>query len=162
MTGDVTSRPARRPQDDQFFLTVYDSTRRPELTRLGWPEAEIDGFILMQFEAQSRHYATAFPDADHRLVLAGGRPAGRLIVDRPGTELLIVDIALLPAFRGMGAAGTLVRALGREADAARLPVRCHVALGNQAHGFWVHMGFQDRRIEGGHVAMERPGSAATP
>ena len=126
---------------------------------LGWPEAEIEAFMAMQFEAQSRHFATAFPDADHRVVLAGGQPAGRLVVDRPGTELLIVDIALLPAFRGRGTAGTLVEALGQEADASYLRVRCHVALGNEAHGFWVHMGFKDRRIEGGYVAMERPGPA---
>ena len=111
----VRTRPVRRPHDDEFIRAVYDTTRRPELGTLGWPEAEIDGFIDMQFEAQSRHFATAFPDADHRVVLVGDEPAGRLIVDRPETEILMVDIALLPAFQGMGAGGTVVGALCREA-----------------------------------------------
>ena len=160
MTGDVRTRPARRPEDDDFFLAVYDTTRRPEMTVVGWPEAEVGAFIRMQFEAQTRHFATVFPDADHRVVTVDGEPVGRLIVDRPGTEILIVDIALLPTRRRMGAGGALVRALCREADTAHLPMRCHVALGNEAHGFWVHMGFADRRIDGGHVAMERPAASS--
>ena len=123
---------------------------------LGWSEAQTDAFIAVQFDAQSRHYAMVFPDAAHLVVLVGGEPAGRLIVDRPGGEIRIVDIALLPRHRGVGVGGALVRQLGEEADAKQLPLRCHVAMDNDARRFWERLGFEERGIDGLHVAMERP------
>jgi hypothetical protein len=53
MHGDVSTRPERLPDDGDFLLSVYASTR-PELTGLGWPENQQDAFIRMQFDAQTQ------------------------------------------------------------------------------------------------------------
>jgi ribosomal protein S18 acetylase RimI-like enzyme len=151
----VRTRPVELPGDGAFLLSVYDTTRRAEQSLMGWSDMEMDVFISMQFEAQTRHYATAFPDASSLVVLVGDVPAGRLIVDRSAERILIVDITLLPGFRRTGVGGQLVRPLLEEADAAGLPVRLHVAHDNAARDFWEHLGFVAQGLDGLSVAMER-------
>ncbi len=156
MTSAVSTRPVAPVDDRAFLLALYDATRRSEFSLLGWPDEQLDAFIALQFEAQSRHYATTFPDASHLLVLVGDEAAGRLIVDRPESEIRIVDIALLPHQRGVGVGGVVVRRLCDEADSRQLPLRCHVVADNDARRFWEHLGFVEQGIDGLHVAMERP------
>jgi GNAT superfamily N-acetyltransferase len=154
MPGEVSARPERLPEDGEFLLSLYASTRRPELTGLGWSAAQEDAFIRMQFDAQDRHYRGSFPDAGYSVICVGGERAGRLIVNRARGEILIVDIALLPQFRGAGVGGGLVRRLIDEADAGRLPLRCHVARGNDARRFWERAGFVAQDEDATYVAME--------
>lgn len=155
MRGEVSARPERLPEDGDFLLTLYASTRRPELTGLGWSAAREDAFIRMQFDAQTRHYRGSFPDAWHSVICVAGERAGRLIVNRSDGEIRIVDIALLPEFRGAGVGGLLVRRLLDEADAGRLPVRCRVLQGSDALRFWQRAGFIAQDGDGVYLAMER-------
>ena len=155
MCGEVSVRPERLPEDGDFLLSLYASTRRPELTGLGWSAAQQDAFIRMQFDAQTRHYRGCFPDARYSVICVGGERAGRMIVRRSDDEILIVDIALLPEFRGAGTGGALVRCLLAEADTGRLPVRCRVLQGNDARRFWERAGFVAQDGDGVYVAMER-------
>jgi ribosomal protein S18 acetylase RimI-like enzyme len=155
MPGEVRTRAVELPDDAAFLLSVYDTTRRAEVSLMGWSEMEMGVFIAMQFDAQSRHYATVFPDASSLVVLVGEVPAGRLIVDRTEERILIVDITLLPRFRGSGVGRELIRPLLEEADASGLPVRLHVAHDNDARAFWEHLGFVAQGLDGLYVAMER-------
>ncbi len=156
MPGDVTTHAVSLPEDGEFLLSVYEAFRRPELSMLGWSDSELSAFIRMQFDAQTLHFTRVFPDADNLLVLVDDEPAGRLMVDRSDTQIRIVDIALLPDLRGVGVGGQLVRLLSAEADILGLPMTCHVAQDNVARGFWEHLGFEARGLDGLHVAMERP------
>jgi GNAT superfamily N-acetyltransferase len=157
VSREISTRAARTAEDDDFMRTVYASTRRPELAALGWSAPEQDAFIRMQFEAQTRQYRTAFPDASHSIVCVDGKPAGRLIVHR-SDEIRIVDIALLPEFRGLGVGGELVSRLLTEADATALPVRLHVLADSEARRFWERAGFATREADndGVYLSMERP------
>jgi GNAT superfamily N-acetyltransferase len=154
----ISTRPERPGDDDDFVRAVYASTRQPELAVLRWPAAEQVAFVRMQFEAQARHYRTAFPDASHSIVCVDGRPAGRLIVHRSDDEIRIVDIALLPEFRRAGVGRELISRLLTEADATALPVRLHVLAGSEARRFWEQAGFAARGTDddGVYLSMERP------
>lgn len=154
MSAAVTIRPEVMPGDERLLLEIYDATRRPELRVLGWSDQEMAAFIRMQFDAQSRHYRTWYPQAAFSVILADGEPAGRLVVDRSAADLLIVDLAVLPRFRRAGIGGCVVRRLLDEAEATRRSVRCQVELGNPARAFWEHLGFTARGINGAHVTME--------
>jgi ribosomal protein S18 acetylase RimI-like enzyme len=155
MSSQLSARPVRQPDDGDFLLALYSSTRRPELVGLGWSEAEEDAFVRMQFDAQRRQYRGSFPDAQYSVICLDGEPAGRLIVNRSDTEILIVDIAILPQFRRAGIGRQIVRGLMDEADASRLPMRCHVLRGNHARHFWEQYGFVVQDGGGVYVAMER-------
>jgi GNAT superfamily N-acetyltransferase len=155
MHGEVSICPERLAGDGDFLLSLYASTRRPDLAGLGWSEKEQDDFIRMQFDAQTRHYRESFPDATYSVVCVAGERAGRLIVNRADNAIVIVDITLAPKFRRIGIGGSLVRRLLDEADTDRLRVRCHVLKNSDARRFWERAGFVARAEDGVYVAMER-------
>jgi ribosomal protein S18 acetylase RimI-like enzyme len=91
-----------------------------------------------------------------------GEPAGRLIVNQADDQILIIDIALLPEFRRTGIGSALVRGLLEQADAGRLPVRCHVLHDSTARRFWERAGFTAQGSDGVYLAMERAPQARLP
>lgn len=109
MTGRRTEEVALRPATDddrEFLLAVYAASRKEELDQVEWPPGQREWFVRMQFDAQDQEYRRLNPHAAFDVIEVGGRPAGRLYVDRGADDALrIVDIALLPEFRARGSAG---------------------------------------------------------
>lgn len=128
-------------QDNAFLRSVYASTRADELAPLGWAQSQVDAFLDMQFEAQRQDYWKNYDTARFCIVSVDGVDAGRLYVERRATEMSIVDIALLPPFRGRGVGGELLARLLVEADAACLPLRIHVEFNNPAQRLYLRCGF---------------------
>ncbi len=137
----ATLRPAT-PADEPFEFVVYASTRAEELAVTGWDESQKHAFLSMQFRAQSVHYATHFPDATRDVIVVDGKLAGRLIVERAADHILIVDVALVPEFRGQGVGGSYVRLVQKEAASAALPVVIHVEKNNPALRLYNRLGFR--------------------
>jgi GNAT superfamily N-acetyltransferase len=129
-------------EDEIFLYELYASTRRTEMALLPWPPEAKRGFLRMQFEAQTRHYRSAYPGASHSIVLTEESLAGRLYVDRRQSEILIVDFTLLPEFQGRGIGRALVSELQSEAAAAGRILSGHVGKWSPAGVFWRHMGFE--------------------
>ena len=117
-TAEVTLRPVT-DEDRELLLAVYAASRaggaRPG--RVGTGAAR--GFLRMQFAAQDHEYRRAQPRRLLRRDRGRRPPAGRLYVDRRPGDLRIVDIALLPEFRGRG----IGAGADRRAPAARPPRR---------------------------------------
>ena len=158
----VTLRPIR-PGDEAFLLRVYASTRLDELAPLGWSADQVTAFLTQQFTAQHTHYHTHYPDADFQLILLDGQPIGRLYVARLDEELLIIDIALLPAYRNAGIGSRLLEDLLAEAAAAGKPARIHVEKFNPALRLYQRLGFSPIADHGVYWFMERsPRGAASP
>jgi ribosomal protein S18 acetylase RimI-like enzyme len=149
----LTLRPVA-PEDGPFLFAVYASTRQEELAPLPWSEEQKGAFLRMQYEAQRRFYWESFPAADFHIVLRGGRPAGRLYVDRRPDEIRLLDIALLPEHRGAGFGTQLLRELFAEAAAAGKPLRIHVERFNPALRLYTRLGFRQLADEGIYLLME--------
>ena len=132
---------AASPDDDEFMLAVYASTRAEELALVAWSAEQKDAFLRMQFDAQRHHYRLHYPAAEYSVILHDGAPAGRLIVDRSGDLLAVIDIALLPAYRGLGIGTRLLRALQDEAARADKAVRLRVEFFNPARRLYERLGF---------------------
>ena len=90
------------------------------------------------------------------MIVSGGEDAGRLYVARWEDEIRIVDIALLPEFRGRGLGGELLRELKAEADAAGKPLSIHVEANNPARPWYERLGFRAEGEFGVYVLMRRP------
>ena len=88
---------------------------------------------------------------------------GRLYLRRSHRELRIVDIALLPEFRGRGIGSRLLTAVLREAQSDDIPVRIHVENFNPAMKLYKRLGFR-RESEDGvyHLMHWVPSTGATP
>ena len=136
----VTLRPART-EDDEFLCAVYASSREQEMAQVPWSAEQREAFIRFQFAAQQQHYQTEYPDAEHRIVLVNGQPAGRLYVDRRANEIRIMDITLLTALRGQGVGSRLIGELMEEARQARKRLTIYVESFNRSRRLFERLGF---------------------
>jgi len=154
-------------EDRGFFLRVYAGTRAEELARTGWDEPACASFVTMQFEAQDRHYRAHFPDAECSVIELAVRgepvPVGRLWVDRREGSIHVLDIALLPEFRGQGLGTTSLRRLTAEAAARQVPLTVTVEFFNPARHWYERLGFVPEGEHGMHVQMSwiAPGTVDT-
>ena len=146
-------RPAR-DADAPFLRSVYASTREEELAPVPWTEEQKDAFVAMQFAAQAAHYAQHYTGMTADVILVDGEPAGRLLVARWPEEIRIVDITLLPAFRGRGAGSELLAELMDEATKAGKRLSIHVERNNRALGLYERLGFEPVGETGIYLRME--------
>lgn len=153
MTTTVSLRPIV-PDDEPVLYRIYASTRQDELKQVPWDDAQKEAFLRQQFTAQHTYYSQHFSEATFDVVLVGEEPAGRLYVDRRDDEFRIVDIALLPEFRGRGIGSELLRDLFEQAAAANKPVRIHVETYSPARDLYERLGFRKVGQTGAHVLME--------
>jgi len=156
----VTLRPIT-DADLPFLFAVYASTRVEELAQVPWTDEQKAMFLRQQFEAQHAWWQEHYTGARWDLVLVDGVPAGRLYVDVWEREIRIVDIALVPEYRGGGIGTMLLKRIFAEGDAAGKPVSIHVEVFNPARRLYDRLGFVQKGTHGDvYVLMERPSSAA--
>lgn len=105
----------------------------------------------MQFRAQRMQYSASYPSASREIVVLDGVAVGNLVVDRSSSEVRLVDVGLLPEFRGHGIGSALVS----ELIASGLPVSLHVAKGNPAQRLYARLGFEVVGDDGVYVGMRR-------
>src|SRR5690349_13416768 len=96
--------------DQDFQYRLYASTRADEMALVQWTDEQKEAFLHMQFRAQTTHYQAHYPQAAYQIIQReDGTAIGRLIVNRSSDAMLIIDIALLPAYRGMGIGTAILR-----------------------------------------------------
>lgn len=145
------------PADREFLRVLYRSLREEELARL--PAQWVEPFLNQQFDAQMHHYTTYYDTSRYAIIERDGQPIGRLFVDRWPSELRVVDIGLLPAFRGQGIGTVLFTQLLDEADRDGLVVSIHVERNNPAKRLYERLGFIAREVDNEvYLLMERAAS----
>lgn len=149
----ITLRPVE-PDDDEFLCRVYGSTREPELALLDWDEAQKRAFVRMQYEAQDRYYREHYRGMSYDVILVDGELAGRLWVARSPAEIRVMDIALLPGFRGRGIGTGLLGGLQAEAAEAGKALSIHVEQDNPARRLYERLGFRPVAEQGLYTLME--------
>jgi len=141
-------------EDREFLVDLYGSTRAEELSQVVWPEGTREAFIRMQFEAQDADYRRNNPAGSFDVIEVDGVRAGRLYVDRRPGDIRIVDISLLPEFRGVGVGGGLITALIEEAVESGRSVSIHVEIHNPAATLYERLGFVTVAEQGLYRRME--------
>lgn len=152
-TAAVVLRPST-DADRDFLVRVYGSTRADELAQVPWTPDQRDAFVLMQFLAQDRDYRGRNPHGSFDVIEVGGKPAGRLVVDRQAAEIRIVDISLLPELRGAGVGGRLIAGLINEASATGRVLSLHVGVRERAAALYGRLGFAVVAEQGVRRRME--------
>ena len=131
-------------QGDLAWLpSLYASTRELELQAVPWPAAAKQTFLAQQFTAQHQHYLAQYPQAQYLAIEYDGEAAGRYYIDESGTDDLLVDISLFPAWRGKGIGGALIqRQQGSSAQRGR-GLTLHVMAHNiAAQRLYARLGFE--------------------
>jgi ribosomal protein S18 acetylase RimI-like enzyme len=130
------------PADEALLLTIYASTRAEEMEMVpDWTAEQKTTFLTQQFQAQHQYYQQMYKNKQFGILLYNGQPAGRLYLDHRADEVRIVDIALLPDFRGRGLGESTLRGIMNEATAAEKRVTIHVERQNRARHLYDRLGF---------------------
>lgn len=103
---------------------------------------------------QHTFYQEHYPGAELLVILAGTTPIGRLYLARWDEEHRLMDIALLPEFRGRGIGGALMQGVLDEAARAGKPVRLHVEKFNPVRDYYLRIGFEVIEDRGVYDFME--------
>jgi len=147
-----------RGDDQEFLLSVYESTRSEELGQVDWPAGQKDAFLRWQFDLQRREYDARFPDADYLIILIDEKAGGRIWIGTDEKQIRLLDIALLPEFQNRGAGTRLLQLLIEEAKRTNKPLRHMVlVLNNNAHRFYERLGFVVIEDLGAYKHMEWKG-----
>lgn len=155
----ITLRPIT-DDDREFLFQLYASTRAVEKALAGWGDGQWEGFLRMQFNLQHSQYMRNYLHSSFDVVMIADAPVGRLYVDRTPEEIRIVDICLLPEYRGRGIGEGLMKDILREGDGKGIPVSLHVESNNPALALYRRLGFQEERPAEVYCFMKRrPGQA---
>lgn len=154
-------RPAT-PADQAFLRAVYASTRADELALLGhWSEDALQAFVELQQQAQNSGYHQQYPQAELSIIVSDGQAVGRLWLARLASELRLLDLSLLPPWRGQGLGGQCLRHLQAQASRLGQGLSLHVEINNRALRLYQALDFEIQGQQGLHLHMLwRP--AATP
>ena len=152
LAGRVILREAAK-SDEPFLISVYRTTREEELAMVPWSEEQRAAFVTMQYTAQAHHYQQNYPESRQSVIYLDDQPAGRLYLNRGAEEMRILDITVVPEFRGRGVGDYLIAELQREARAVGKPLTIHVESFNPSMRFFEKRAFTPIGQQGVHVLM---------
>jgi ribosomal protein S18 acetylase RimI-like enzyme len=127
--------------DDDFLCRVYASTRTDEMALVDWSDEQKEAFLQMQSDAQRAHYRTHYPKAEYFIIQHNRIDMGRFMVERSKDPIILMDIALLPEYRGLGIGTTLIKDLMTEAADKGWALTLHVEFFNPALALYTRLGF---------------------
>lgn len=141
--------------DRAFLHTVFVGMREKEFAQAGWHAEVTQTLLANQFEMQEAYYRRHCSRARFDVVLRGTTSIGRLYHDWSGVEVRVIDIALLPEYRGAGVGTCLMHALVAEAAHCAMPMQLHVEFDNPVRPLYRRLGFEQIGENGPYALMRR-------
>lgn len=137
------------PADEAFLEGLYLDSR-PDLGALPVPRSVIEGIARHQRRLQLDDYAGRYPSCQTWLVLDAEQPVARMVLDRSGGVLRVVDLSVPASMRRRGIARTVLGALQAEGTALALRVRADNAA---ARALYATLGFTLQRDDGATLEL---------
>ena len=155
-------RLALRPmqtRDDAFCFDLFCRSRLAGEDFAGFEPSFRQRLLEQQYAGQTSGYRGDFPGAAFEIVAWGDVPIGRRVTAHAGSSVRLLDIALLPPWRGRGFGTALIRDTTVMAQAAGLPLDLLVAARNaQALRLYLRLGFVLVDDVPPHLALRHPGA----
>lgn len=140
--------------DKRFLFAVYASTRTEELATTNWTPTGRQAFLQSQFETRQEGYRAHFPKAKHQIICTGRTAIGVCSTQLEADALRLLDLALLPDYRGAGIGHQIVRGLQDEARLDQKPMRLHALSFSRAVRFFTRLDFAPAGSHGPYIKME--------
>lgn len=138
----VDARAINPVADERALLAIYSSTREEELRPVPWTDEQKALFLKSQYEAQHKHYFAHYGHAEYLALEQAGAMIGRYYLDRSDRDLHVLDIALLPEYRGCGIGTAILSQLVQEAKAGGRGIVLYVEHENPARRLYARLGFK--------------------
>lgn len=140
-TGCGVSLRPENEGDAEFLLRLYLSVRWHELQQVNWPDEAKYNFLADQFRIQTQQYGFHYPGMARWIVASEAGSIGRLYLFTTEKEMRVVDISLLPEWRGCGIGTALLEQVQRQAELVGKPLRLQVEQYNPALHLYYRLGF---------------------
>jgi ribosomal protein S18 acetylase RimI-like enzyme len=128
--------------DVPFLRRLFRTLRWDELAPTLWPDEAKVAFLDQQYDFQQRHYTHGFAEAEFYLVERNAEPIGRFYVDRQTRNWYLIEISLLPDWRGQGLGSALIGLLQDGVRAGRGDrLSLNVETTNRARRLYARLGF---------------------
>jgi GNAT superfamily N-acetyltransferase len=150
----IELRPVVLSADEDFLIALYFTTR-DDINFLPLDEAQKKSILLMQYRAQKQQYEMQFPASRHDIVLLDGKNIGRFWTARLETEIVGVDLALLPEYRNSGIGSFLLNETFEEAAQTGRIFTFHVLKTNPAIRLYQRIGCEFTGETVSHFLMRR-------
>ncbi len=129
--------------DEQFLFSLYSSTRFDELALIGWNDEQKQLFLQNQFKSQHNFYFTKYPDASYQLIKINDESVGRIYTAELPDEIRIIDLTILPEFRGKNIGSQLIKEILAEAEIIKKAVQIYLEKLNPAQKLFARLGFKE-------------------
>jgi ribosomal protein S18 acetylase RimI-like enzyme len=140
--------------DGELLFEIFSSTRENEMKMVSfWTDEQKNMFLRQQFMAQHSYYQYTFTKSNFWIIEQHNTPIGRLYFDTEQSDYFkIIDISILPNYRGKGTGENLLRDILSLASDKNKTVRIHVENHNPAKRLYEKIGF--KTIDTGDVYTE--------
>jgi len=142
-------------KDTAFIEAVYRTTREAELNLTNWSEHQKNAFISMQAAAQHAEYKAKFPNVKFQVIIYNKKSAGRFYTAENENEIRLMEMTILPEFRGKGIAKELLQQSIERSNKIQKKLSCHVEASNPILKFYQRLGFVHLKNNGRYFYMER-------
>jgi ribosomal protein S18 acetylase RimI-like enzyme len=139
--------------DSGFLYRLFESIRGQQFAQIPLPPAQLEALVRMQFSAQQTGYRNRYPQSQDFIVMTGDKPAGRIWLNESPSEVAIVDIAILPEYRGCGLGTSVLTQIVSNASLSAKAIRLQVDRANiGAARLYRRLGFEV--VSGNEVCEE--------
>lgn len=137
----IELRPVISPEEEDFLQHLYGTTR-DDIIHLPFDEAGKQAFILLQYAARKKHYDEYYAGAEDYIILYDRERAGRFTVEFSKDDIRLVDIAILPEYRGRGIGTALVDDTKKISAETARPFTLHAIKDSRALHLYERLGFR--------------------
>jgi ribosomal protein S18 acetylase RimI-like enzyme len=155
----LSIRPSQN-EDDEFLFELYTATNQNEFLLAGLDEMQTKQIMQLQFSAKKQTYTMQFPNAESSIIIKESKPVGYFLVNQSSTEMILVDIALLPIAQGIGIGSNIISDLQTKSKQNNLPFRLHVRTQNErSFQLYQRLGFKITSQDEVYYSMEYNGNS---
>lgn len=141
--------------DYSLLFEIYISSRADELKFVPWTNEQKNAFLEAQFQAQTNHYHSTYPDGSFDLIKLQDETAGRLFQAELDDEIRIIDITILPQFRNRGISTLLLSEVLESGTNKQKPVTIYLDKYSPAQNLFSRLDFIPVADDGVYCLWER-------
>jgi len=133
------------PQDEPLLFELFAAEKAAEFTAIGLTEAQYRPLLEMQYRGRAISYSAQHPEAESWIIClqqaAEATAVGQYLLVKTPQGSRIVDLAVLPQYRGQGIATQVLEQLALQSADSEEALSLRVMKGNRAIQLYARLGF---------------------
>lgn len=134
-----------------WVARLHRETLAEELRAGGLPAPLVELLVEGQLRGREQSWRSRFPEMRALVLRVQAELVGAVVVERGAAQVSVIDLVVVPGWRGLGVGAAVLRRVQEEAGS--LPVALSVRRDNPARRLYLRLGFVEGEGDAVHVAM---------